>query len=162
MDPLVVGLAVVVVLIGLVGVVVPVLPGLALIWLATAGSLLWHRADATGWVVVGVLTALLVVGTAATWWLPARTGRRGGADPRSFVLAGVGAVVGAVVVPIVGFLLGALAGLAVGERTRQGSWDAALATTGRVLRAYGAGVLVELVVGLTMVAVWVVTLLVRA
>lgn len=161
MTPLVLAVAVVVVLVGLAGVVIPVLPGLVLVWLATAGTVLLQGADATGWSIAAVLTLLLVAGTAATWWLPARTGLRGGAAPRSFLLAGVGAVVGFVVVPVVGFLLGALAGLAVGEWSRQGSWDAALATTRQVLRAYGIGVLVELGAGLTMVAVWVVALLTR-
>jgi uncharacterized protein len=161
MELLLVLLGIVGILIGLFGVVVPVLPGLLFVWLGTAGTLLLHRADTTGWLVAGFLTILFVLGTAATIWLPARTGRQGGASPRSFVLAGVGGVLGFFLLPVLGFVVGALAGLLIGEQRRLGEWDAARTSTGRVLRAYGIGVILELVLGLTMAATWAVTIALR-
>ena len=67
---LLVGLAM---LVGVVGVVVPVLPGLLLSW---AAGLIWVWQDGGGpaRVLVGVvLTGLLVAGTGAKYLLPART-----------------------------------------------------------------------------------------
>jgi uncharacterized protein len=150
------------ILAGLYGVVVPVLPGLLLVWLGTAGTLLLHRADTTAWIVAGVLTVLFLIGTAATIVLPARTGRQGGASRRSFLLAAVGGVVGFFVLPVLGFLVGALAGLLLGEQQRLGDWGAARSSAWGVLRAYGIGVAIELVLGLTMAAIWVVTVVFRS
>jgi uncharacterized protein len=161
MEPLLGALALLVMLVGLVGVVVPVLPGLLLVWLASVGTMLYVGTDAAGWAVAGVLTLLFALGTGATIWLPARQGRRGGVPLRSLVAAGVGAVIGFFVIPVVGFLIGAFAGLLLGEQQRLGDWQPALASVGQVLRAYGVGVVVELVVGVTMIGIWLVAVVVR-
>ena len=58
---------------GLIGVLLPVIPGLLLIW---AAGLWWTIADGGGsvrWTVFAVLTALLVVGSVTKYLLPARS-----------------------------------------------------------------------------------------
>jgi uncharacterized protein len=161
MDLLLVLLGIVGILAGLLGVVVPVLPGLLFVWLGTAGTLLLHRADTTGWLLAGFLTILFALGSAATIWLPARTGRQGGASRRSFVYAGVGGILGFFLLPVLGFLVGALAGLMVGEQQRLGEWGPARDSTVRVLRSYGIGVLVEFTLGITMAVTWLVAVVLR-
>lgn len=161
MDPVVAVLALIVMLVGLLGVLVPVMPGLLLVWLAGVTTTLWVGADAVGWAVVAALTVGFALGTAATVWLPARQGRRGGAPTRALLAAVVGAVVGFFVIPVLGFLVGGLIGFLLSERQRLGEWAAAVASAGRVLQAYGIGVLVELVLGLLMIAVWAVAVLLR-
>jgi uncharacterized protein len=160
-EPVVVALALVVMVVGLVGVVVPVLPGLLLVWVASAGTMLYLGTDAAGWAVAGLLTVLFALGSGATIWLPARQGRRGGVPMRSLLAALLGAVVGFVVIPVVGFLIGAFVGLLLGEQRRHGDWQAATASVGQVLRAYGVGIVVELVVGVTMIAAWSIALVLR-
>lgn len=155
-------LAIVVMLIGMAGIVIPVLPGLLLVWMATVGTLLVQGMDPVGWTMAVVLTALFAAGTAATILLPARQGRRGGAPPATFALAGVGAVVGFFVIPVLGLLVGTLLGLFLGERLRLRDNRDAVAATGRVLRAYGMGVLVEAMIGVTMIGVWAITVVLRA
>jgi len=155
-------LAVVVMLIGMIGILVPVLPGLLLVWIATVGTVLVQGTDLAGWTIAVVLTCLFAAGTAATLFLPAREGRQGGAPPSTFVSAGIGAVVGFFVLPVLGIIVGALLGLFVGERQRLGDNRAAVAATGRVLRAYGTGVLVEALIGVTMITTWSITVLLRA
>jgi uncharacterized protein len=154
MDPVVAALALVAMLIGLVGVVVPVLPGLLVVWVVAVGTTLWVAADVVGWLVAGVLTILFALGTAATLYLPARQGRRGGAPVSSLAAAALGAVVGFFVIPVVGFLLGAFGGFLLAEHGRLGEWGPAWSSLGTVVRAYGIGVVIELVLGLTMIAVW--------
>jgi uncharacterized protein len=148
-------LVAVVMLVGLVGVVVPVLPGLALIWLAAAG---WAWADGGGaarWSVVVVVTALLVAGTVAKYAVPARSATGAGA-PRSTLLAGaLGALVGFFVIPVVGLVVGGLAGIFVAELARLSDGRAALRSTRAVLVGLGIGALIELAAGLAMVWVWV-------
>lgn len=142
------------ILVGLVGVVVPVMPGLLVVWGGTAGTLLLHRSDAVGWGVAAVLTVCFALGSVATIVLPARKGRQGGASATTFAFAALGAVAGFFLVPVIGFLLGAVVGLLVGERRRLGGWSEARTSTLRVLRAYGVGVVVELVLGVTMAVIW--------
>lgn len=161
MDVLVLLLALGVMFVGLVGAVVPVVPGLLLVWAAAVASLLWQGTDAAGWAVAGVLTALFALATAATVYLPTRRGRQGGVSSSTLGYTVLGAAVGFVVVPVVGLLLGAALGLYLGERSRLGDHERAWASTGRVARAYGAGVLVQLVVGVTMILIWGVAVTVR-
>ena len=154
MEPFLVVVGILAILVGLVGVVVPVLPGLLGVWLGTAGTLLLHRNDAVGWAVAVVLTVCFALGSVATIVLPARKGRQGGASSASFALAALGGVAGFFLVPVVGFPLGALVGLLIGERRRLGGWPEARASTLRVLRAYGVGVAIEVMLGVAMAAVW--------
>lgn len=161
MDVVVPLVALLVMLVGLVGAVVPVLPGLVLVWAAGVASLLWQGADPVGWALAAVLTLLLALGTLATLVLPARRGRRGGVSSATLGVVVVGAVVGAVVLPVMGLPVGALVGLYVGERRRLGEHEPAWRATVAVLRAYGTGVLVELLLGVTMIAVWGVAIVAR-
>ena len=110
-DSLLVGL---VMLVGLAGVVVPVLPGTALVLAAGIAWAVLVVDGGTGrWVVVGVMTALFLAGLALKYVLPGR--RLSGELPRSTLLAtAVGAVVGFVVLPPLGLLLGAGIGIWVG------------------------------------------------
>ena len=148
---LLVGLAMVV---GVVGVVVPVLPGLLLCW---AAGLLWVWLDGGGptRIVVGVvLTGLLVVGTGAKYLLPARSAGGAGA-PRSTVLAGVaGAVAGFFLVPVVGVVVGGVGAVYLAELLRLRDGAAAGRSTWAVLKAVGIGMLVELVAAVLMLGTW--------
>ena len=161
MELLVLAIALLAMLVGMVGVVVPVMPGLLVVWLAGCATLLWQAPDVAGWVVAGVLTVLFGLGTAATIYLPTRRGRASGLTWRTGAVVLLGAVIGVVVLPVAGLLVGALVGLYLGERVRLRGHAAAWASTSQVLRAYGAGVLVELVIGVMMIGIWAVAVLVR-
>lgn len=162
MDPLLVGLGVVGILLGLAGIIMPVLPGSLLVWLATAGTLLAHRADTLAWTLTVVLALLALAGSVATVVLPARTGLAGDAARGSFALGALGALVGFVVLPVLGVVVGFFVGLLVGERVRYGDWPPARAAALRVLRSYGVGVLVDLVAALLMAVVWVIAVVARS
>jgi uncharacterized protein len=160
-DPVVAAITLVVMLVGLVGVLVPVMPGLLFVWVAGVATTLWVATDTAGWVVTVILTALFALGTAATIYLPARQGRRGGAPTSSLAAAAAGAAVGFVVIPVAGFLVGGLGAFLLAEQRRLGDWAPAWSSLGVVARAYGIGVLVELVLGLLMIATWAVAALLR-
>jgi uncharacterized protein len=150
---LLVGLAM---LVGVVGVVVPVLPGLLLAW---AAGMVWVWQDGGGTlrVLVGVvLTGLLVAGTGAKYVLPARSAGGAGA-PRSTLLAGVvGAVAGFFLIPVVGVLVGGVGAVFLAELHRLHDAAAAGRSTWAVLRAVGIGMLVELTAAVLMLGTWLV------
>ncbi|MDX1657909.1 MAG: DUF456 domain-containing protein [Nitriliruptorales bacterium] len=155
MSALVVAVAIAVMLIGVVGTVVPLLPGLALVWAAGVGSWWLAGPGTAGWVAVALLTLLLVAGSAAKIVLPTRAGRARQVPRGSLAVGLAGSVVGFFVVPVVGFVLGGLLGVFGAEVRRTGDRDAAAENTMAMLRGFGLGVLIESAAGLAMIAVWV-------
>lgn len=147
-----------VMLVGLAGVVVPVLPGTALVLAAGIAWAVLVVDGGTGrWVVVGVMTALFVAGLVLKLALPGRS--LAGALPRSTLLAtGAGAVLGLLLLPPLGLLLGGVAGTYLAESHRLGHGPEARRSTVRVLKAVGVGVLAELAAGVLMVGTWLVGL----
>ncbi len=152
---LLVGLAI---LIGLLGIVVPVLPGSILIGLAV---LVWAALTgaAGGWWVFAAVAVLLVAGNLLTWLITARRTRAAGVPNSSLVIAGVAGIVGFFVVPVVGLLLFFPAGLYLAEYRRQRDPVAARASAVAGLKATGVGILTELGLALLAAGVWLVAVL---
>ena len=148
-----------VMLVGLLGVVVPLLPGTALILAAgVAWATLVADNDGTRWWVVGGMGLLFLAGLVLKYALPGR--RMAGSLPRRTLLMGAaGAAVGFVVLPPLGVLVGGVGGVYLAEAQRTGGRDAWRSTV-QVLKAIGIGVLAELAAGVLMVAVWLVGVLV--
>ena len=95
--------------VGTIGIVVPVLPGLLLVW---AGTLLYayEMHDTAGWVVFAVATLLYAAGLVAQYVLPGRRLRAAGvATPVIAVALAVG-VLGFFVIPVIGAPIGFIGG----------------------------------------------------
>lgn len=155
---LVVALAI---LVGVIGVVVPVLPGVLLTW---AAVVVWatERQDAAGWWALGVATVVLALGQVAKYVLPGRRLSRAGV-PTSTMLAGAAlGLVGFLVLPVVGLPLGFVLGVYLRERLRLHRHDLALASSRQALRAAGWSVLLELATALLIAVTWVTAVLVAA
>jgi uncharacterized protein YqgC (DUF456 family) len=145
----VVGVAIAV---GLIGILVPVLPGSALILVAI---LLWalELGSATGWAVFATAAAFLVVGTVVKYVVPGRQLKDAGI-PASTQWTGVAlAVPGFFVIPVVGAFVGFVAGVYLAERRRLG--PGAGASTRSALRAVGVSVLIELTAAILAASAWV-------
>lgn len=143
-----------VMLLGLLGVLVPGIPGPLVVW---AGVLWWSLTErgTVAWAVLMGATALLLLNQALKRLLPARNPRAAGAPYRTLFLSGVAGIVGFFVVPVLGAVLGAVGGLYLLERVRLGGHGEALASTRTVMRAVGLSVLVELLACLLVVGAWV-------
>ena len=145
---------------GLIGVLVPVVPGLLLIW---AAGLWWTIADGGGavrWTVLAVLTALLAVGTIAKYVLPARSAAARGAPVSTLAVGALGAVVGFFAIPVVGVPVGGVAGIYLAEYARLRDGRRAWGSTRAALVAIGVGLVVELTAGALMIGTWLAGLLV--
>lgn len=145
--------------VGLVGIVVPILPGTLLI----AGALLvWAILDATGtgWAVCAVAVLLLVASGVVKYAWPGRRMRDAGVPGRSVMVGGLVGIVGFFVVPVVGLLLGFLLGTYAAEaarhRTHRAAWDSTVHAT----KAVGLSILVELSGALLAVGLWLAAVLV--
>jgi uncharacterized protein len=142
--------------VGAVGTVVPLVPGLALVWAAALVYGLAEGFDGVGAVAFGAITALAVAGTLAGWVVPARVAGKAGASRTSILLGAVVAVVGFFVIPVVGVAVGGVAGVYTGELYRTRDRAAAWRTTWATLTGFGVAALVQLAVALTMAVVWIV------
>jgi uncharacterized protein YqgC (DUF456 family) len=151
------------IVVGLVGIVLPVLPGLLLVW---GGIGVWavarpHTAawsDTTGWIVIAVATVLLLVGTVAKYAFPGRRMRAGGVPWTTLAAGTVLGVVGMFVIPVVGLVIGFVLGIYLTERLRSADHRTAWASTAAALRAVGWSLLIELATGLLMTLSWLVGL----
>src|SRR4051812_37733929 len=106
-------------LIGLAGVVVPLLPGTALILGAGFVWAIFLDDRAGRWAVVTVMTVLFVLGIVAKYALPARP-LSGRVPTSTLVLAAAGGVIGFFVLPPLGLLIGGLLGVYLDEVRRTG------------------------------------------
>jgi uncharacterized protein len=141
--------------VGLICTVVPMVPGLVIIWLAGLGYGIVDGFGTVGGWAFGGMTVLLVLGSIATYVLPHRAGVRAGVPSGSLRLGIAGGIVGFFVIPVLGLPIGAVAGVLIGEQQRLGSWSEAWLTTRRVVLGFGVGALAEIAAGLLMISCWV-------
>lgn len=140
--------------VGIVGVIVPVLPGTVLI---VAGVLLWavDVNTSTGWLVFAVATTFVVLGTIVKYVVPGRRLKAAGVPRSTLVAGGVLGVVGFFVIPVIGIFIGFVLGIYAAERRRLGARAAGPATK-HALKAVGVSILIELAAALLATATWVV------
>ena len=141
------------ILVGLVGVIVPILPGLGLV---LAAILLWaiSEGSATGWTVFAVAALLIVAGSVVKYAVPNRRLKTTGI-PSSTTWFGVAVgVVGFFVIPVIGLFIGFVLGVYLAEYRRVGG-AAAWPSTKEALRAVGVSMLIELAAGVLAALVWV-------
>ena len=142
---------------GIVGILLPVLPGLILV---LAGIAFWAvpRNDALGWTVLGVAIAVVVVGSVVKYLLPGRRLRDSGVPTRTMVAGAVLGTVGFFVIPVVGLFVGFVLGIYLAERARLSDHARAWPSTRAALGAVGWSILIELLTGLLAAGVWIVGL----
>lgn len=143
--------------VGTVGIVVPVLPGLLLVWAASA---VWALAEqnAVAWGVLGITTALYAVGLVTQYTLPGRRLRAAGVATKVVLVALVAGVVGFFVIPIVGGPLCFVGAIYLMSRSRLGSHEQAWGATRQAVRAVGLSMGIELLAALAIMTTWVVAL----
>lgn len=147
-----------VVLVGLIGVVIPVVPGSLLIGSAV---LVWAvvRGSAGPWVIFATVALLLVAGSVATYLLAGRRVAAAGIPGRSIMVAGLAGIAGFFLLPVVGLLLFFPAGLFAMEYLRLGDPTLAWRSAWLALKATALGMLVELGLALLAAGTWLVAVI---
>jgi uncharacterized protein YqgC (DUF456 family) len=138
------------IVVGVVGIVLPILPGILLVASAIA---IWAAVEGVWWLlaVVVVLAAVAVILKIA---IPARTAR----DSASTIAMAVGAVaalVGFFVIPLVGAIVGFLAGVLITELARLRVLADAWRATWSTAKSVGLTMAIELLTALVMAGLWV-------
>jgi uncharacterized protein YqgC (DUF456 family) len=139
--------------VGVLGVVIPVLPGLLLCWGAV---LLWSLLGDAGsgrWAVLALATVIALAGTVVKYLWPGKRLKSTGVPTTSLLAGGVLGLIGFFVIPLVGLVLGFILGVFLAEQLRLGSGQA-WPSTKRALAAVGLSLLVEFTAALGVAVVW--------
>ena len=142
--------------VGALGTIVPLVPGISLVWGAGLVYGLDRGFGAVGVVALAVMTSLGVAATVGGYVVPKRRASGAGASRATVWLGVAGAVVGFFVVPIVRLPIGGVLGIYVGERLRTGDTVTAWRATRATIAGFGIAVLVQFAAAMSMIAVWVV------
>jgi uncharacterized protein len=138
--------------VGVVGVIVPLLPGSLLV----LGAILvwaWQIGEPTGWAVFAVAALVIALGSIVKYVVPGRRLKDKGVPNSTLFLGGALGVVGFFVIPVVGLLVGFVLGVYLAELRRVGSRDAWPATW-HALKAVGLSMLIEFTACLLAAAAW--------
>ena len=146
------------ILVGMVGIVVPVIPGLLL---CVAAVFVWALDAQTtlGWVIFGVSAVIYLGGVALQYAVPGRRLRDAGVRRTTLVLAVLLGVVGFFVIPVVGAPIGFVGGIFLVELGHSQDRSAAWVSTKAALRAVFLSMGIELLAALAIAVTWVVGVL---
>lgn len=139
--------------VGVVGIVVPVLPGALLSW---AAILVWalEEQSSTGWIVLAVATVLIGASQVIKYVVPERRMRDAGIPQHSTLIGVLFAIAGFFLIPVVGMFVGFPLGVFISERFRLRANGPAWASTKHALKATGLSMLIELAGTLLAAGVW--------
>ncbi|MFN2129300.1 MAG: DUF456 domain-containing protein [Anaerolineae bacterium] len=155
-------LAIALFILGLVGVVMPALPGVGLIWIVILIYAVAERFATIDPLSFAVLTLLGIAGVTADVWLQQLGAKVAGASFRSTVWGLAGALLGGLIGLIFGGVgalpgmwVGTLLGVLLGEYLERGSLKAALKAMAGVAVGSAISTAVQLAIALAMISIFV-------
>ncbi len=141
---------------GLLGLLIPILPGLLIIWAAALGYGLYTGFDLAGWIVFSLQTILMLAGSFVDNILMGGRAYREGAAWWSVLLALLAAVLGQVLIPIpiIGGVLLAIVVLLLVEWARRRNFKEGWKAVRGLLSGCGWAVVIRFIMGMVMVGLW--------
>ncbi len=154
-DWLLLDLTILIMLIGLAGIFLPLLPGIELVWLAALGYGILHGFTWPGVFALLGITALLAAGLSSDIWITGLGLKTAGTSLVSVLLGTAALLAGSLFfTPLVGVFLG-LGVLAVLEYRRHRDIKKAVTSAGSAVVGCGLSYGFKFVVGLAMMGIWV-------
>ena len=148
-------LALIVMLVGVAGIFLPVVPGVALIWLAAVGYAVADGFTHLGPLALAALTLLGLLGVTAELWMSGLGGKVGGASWWSIAAGSLLGLLGLIFFSVPGAVIGAVLGvLGMEAWRREGDWREAVKASGGWLAGWLLSVVVQLLIGLAMIALF--------
>ena len=141
-------------LVTLCGLIVPVFPGLIVIWLLALLYGIVAGFGTLGTVLFVIITVLAIVGEASDNLLMSRKARQEGARWLSIAVAFVAGIVGSIVFSPLGGIAAALGGLFLAEYIPSKDHQKALAVVKGMAIGWGWSFVLQLGIGLLMIALW--------
>jgi uncharacterized protein len=140
--------------VGIIGIVVPLLPGTLLVFAAIA---VWAIVEnnVTGWVTLGVVTALLGASLFIKYTWPVKRMRAAEVRTLSLVAGGVLGIIGFFVIPVIGLVIGFVLGVYLAELATRGDQRLAWTSTKHAVKGVALSMGVELAGALLATIAWV-------
>jgi uncharacterized protein YqgC (DUF456 family) len=140
--------------VGLIGIVLPLLPGTLLVLAAIA---VWAVVEnnLTAWVTLGVATALLGVATLIKYTWPVKRMREANVRTLSLAAGAVLGIIGFFVIPVLGLLIGFVLGVYLAELANRRDQGLAWTSTKHAIKGVALSVGVELAGALLATVAWV-------
>ena len=142
--------------VGMFGLVVPIFPGIIVIWLAALGYGVVMGFTPLGWVLLGVLTVLMITGATIDNVLMGAKAHKEGATWTSLGLGMAAGVLGTILFPPFGGLIAAPLVVLLLEYLRLRDFKKALASLRGLAIGWGASFVVRFLIGLAMIRIWLV------
>ncbi|MFZ6031114.1 MAG: DUF456 domain-containing protein [Chloroflexota bacterium] len=146
----------IVMLVGLFGLVIPIFPGMIVMWLAALVFGLLDGFRTLGAILFVIISVLALVGTLVDNVLMATSSRQRGAAWSSIFLGSVAGVIGTIVFPPVGGLIAAPGLVLLLEYRRLRDWDKSWQAVKGLMTGWGLSFLARFAIGLAMVTLWLV------
>ena len=145
--------------IGLIGTIVPVFPGILLVW--TSG-LVWTVADGGGvirWSLFALMTVLATTGLVASVRIPSQSTRSQNAPQWTLLISSTFAVIGFFVIPVLGVFIGFALGVLLSHLIETKDFSESSQQMWITVQAFGKAALIQAVCATAIVGVWVLGLI---
>ncbi len=139
---------------GLIGLVVPVFPGLLVMWLAALGYGIVTRFETVGIIVFIILTILMLVGSTVDNLIMGAGARKGGAAWLSIGVALAAGVIFTFIFPPIGGIIAAPLAVLLLEYYRLRDWQKAWQALKGLATGWGLAYFVRLGIGIVMMVLW--------
>lgn len=141
--------------VGIIGIVVPLLPGTLLVFAAIA---VWAVVEhnVAGWVTLGVVTVLLGVATLIKYTWPVKRMRANDVRTLSLAAGASLGIIGFFVIPVIGLVIGFVLGVYLAELSTRGDQRMAWTSTKHAVKGVALSMGVELAGALLATVAWIV------
>jgi hypothetical protein len=141
-------------LVGLFGLILPIFPGIFVMWLAALGYGVVHGFSTLGIIIFIVITALMIAGVTVDNVMMGVGARQGGASWKTIAVAMVAGVIVTFIIPPFGGIIAAPLAILLLEYYRLRDWKLAWLALRGMTVGWGLSFLVRFVIGLLMMAFW--------
>ena len=142
--------------VGIIGIIVPLLPGILLVY---AAILVWAVIESSehsvvAWVTLGVVTVLIGATTLIKYTWPMKRMRAADVRTRTLLAGAVLGIIGFFVIPVVGLIIGFVLGVYLAELAGRRDQRVAWTSTKHALKGVALSVGVELTGALLATVAW--------
>lgn len=154
LDYAIIGLTQIFMLVGLVGLVVPIFPGVFIMWLAALGYGIVTDFSTLGIVLFILITLLMVAGTTVDNVLMGAGARQGGASWLAIIVAFVAGVLGTIFFPPIGGIIAAPLAVFLLEFIRLRDLRQAWFALRGLATGWGLSFFARFGIGITIIGLW--------
>ncbi|RMG90682.1 MAG: DUF456 domain-containing protein [Chloroflexi bacterium] len=144
LDSLTFGAVIALMVVGLIGVIVPIIPGMLLVWLAALFYVLVSGFTAVSPLTFILITLISLCAGTSDFWLPLLGAKQSGASRQSLIFGIIGGILGTFILPLFGTIIGYALGILLGEYLARRNWQAALKASFTGLAGWGIATAIQL------------------